>query len=126
MASNSIYAQYPVLKKIGNDSVIIITLRQGEQINKSFDKDRIKISQLNDSIKILNERTSILKEMSLRRLIYEDSLKLSADTTAVKYRVATELYDDSKKEYRKYLRNTSIYAATLTLFIMILAGASDK
>lgn len=64
--------------------------------------------------------------MSLRRLIYEDSLKLSADTTAVKYRVATELYDDSKKEYRKYLRNTSIYAATLTLFIMILAGASDK
>lgn len=120
------YAQYPILKKIGNDSVVIITLKQGEQINKSFDRDKKRILELKDSIRILNEKAAFLREMSLRRVVYEDSLKLHADTTAVKYRVATELYDDSKKEYRKYLRNTSVYAATLTLFIMIMSGVLGK
>jgi len=39
-------SQYPTVKKIGNDSVLIITLKQGDQMNKKF-------STLNDSIKIL-------------------------------------------------------------------------
>lgn len=40
------YSQYPATKIIGKDSVVIITLKQGEQMNKKF-------TSLNDSIKNL-------------------------------------------------------------------------
>lgn len=126
VALNSTYAQYPVLKKIGNDSVVIITLKQGEQINQVFDRDQKKILNLKDSIAVLKERQSFYEKLSLRRIKYEDSLKYIADTTALKYRVSKEIYENEEKNYRKYLRNTSIYAAVITLFIMIISSSSGK
>ena len=41
------YSQYPTVKTICNDSVVIMTLKQGQEINKKF-------SYLSDSIKNLN------------------------------------------------------------------------
>ena len=37
MISSSLYAQYPIVKKIGNDTVVIMTLKQGEEVNKKFE-----------------------------------------------------------------------------------------
>jgi hypothetical protein len=42
-------SQYPTVKQIGNDSVLIITLKQGDEMNKKFLK-------LSDSIKLLNKK----------------------------------------------------------------------
>lgn len=46
LISASSYSQYPVTKIIGKDSVVIITLKQGEAMNRKF-------VSLNDSIKNL-------------------------------------------------------------------------
>ena len=46
LISASSYSQYPATKIIGKDSVVIITLKQGEEMNKKF-------ISLNDSIKNL-------------------------------------------------------------------------
>lgn len=51
MASLSSYCQYPLVKTIGKDTVVIMTIKQGQEINQKF-------SSLNDSITILNKNLS--------------------------------------------------------------------
>lgn len=43
---NLIYSQYPIAKKIGEDSVVIMTLKQGNDINNTFTKLKDSISTL--------------------------------------------------------------------------------
>lgn len=85
--SLSSLAQYPAVKKIGKDSVVIITLEQGNQINKKF-------VVLEDSIKSLK--------------IINDSLKKSFEReyyNALKYRSEADTfrtwYTENKKIYLK-------------------------
>lgn len=47
---NLSYSQYPIIKKIGNDSIVLITLKQGENINKKFANDKAKLDLLKDSV----------------------------------------------------------------------------
>ena len=47
---NLSYSQYPIIKKIGNDSIVLITLKQGENINKKFADDKAKLDLLKDSV----------------------------------------------------------------------------
>lgn len=54
LISNLSYSQYPQVKKIGNDSIVLITLKQGNDINKQF-------TVLNDSIKGLNKQLELSK-----------------------------------------------------------------
>ena len=48
------YSQYPTVKTIGKDTVVIMTIKQGEEINKKF-------SDLSDTIKNLEDRLVINK-----------------------------------------------------------------
>ena len=47
---NLSYSQYPIIKKIGGDSIVLITLKQGENINKKFADDKAKLDLLKDSV----------------------------------------------------------------------------
>ena len=47
---NLSYCQYPIIKKIGKDSLILMTLKQGDDINKSFTQYQNKLDSLKDSI----------------------------------------------------------------------------
>lgn len=58
---NSSYCQYPIIKKIGDDSVVLITIKQGEDINKKFLEDRFKLSSLKDSVMIERRRVDSLR-----------------------------------------------------------------
>lgn len=118
----SLYAQYPVLKKIGKDSVILISVKQGQEINKQFDKSKAEISALKDSLAKTKLREEFYRELYTRHQYNVDSLRTAADTNAVKYRVATSIYTDHERQYSKYLRNTSIFATIVTFFIMILSS----
>ena len=51
LVSLTSFCQYPTVKTIGKDTVVIMTLKQGEDINQRF-------IVLNDSIKTLNESIS--------------------------------------------------------------------
>ena len=50
--ANLCYCQYPITKKIGEDTVVIMTLKQGEQINKTFNKFGQDLNLTKDSLKI--------------------------------------------------------------------------
>ena len=82
------YCQYPIIKKIGNDSLILITLKQGDDINQYFIKYQKKIDSLKDTIKINNSikdslffeliKTEKTKDDYKSR--YEERLKMPINT----------------------------------------------
>jgi hypothetical protein len=97
--SNLSYSQYPVVKKIGSDSVVLITLKQGNEINKQF-------SILSDSIKGLNKTLELSKfDFNKYKVESEDknnklnavSLKYKAEADSFKY-----MYNQNKKIYKKH------------------------
>ena len=87
---NSSYCQYPIIKKIGNDSVVLITIKQGEDINKKFSEDRQKLSLLKDSIKI--EKNKV------------DSLRSKYDSLTNELIPVTKKYDEYKHRYEERLK----------------------
>jgi uncharacterized coiled-coil DUF342 family protein len=50
LLTNLSYSQYPIIKKIGEDSVVLITIKQGEDINKKFIENKKKLDLLKDSV----------------------------------------------------------------------------
>ena len=83
--SLSSLAQYPAVKKIGKDSVVIITLEQGNQINKKF-------VILEDSIKSLK--------------LHHDSLKLSFQQ---EYKQKLRYSNEADSFRDMYLKNKKMY-----------------
>lgn len=61
LIGNLSYSQYPIIKKIGDDSVVLITIKQGEDINKKFTEDRLKLSLLKDSVSVERKRVDSLR-----------------------------------------------------------------
>lgn len=55
LASLSSFCQYPTVKTIGKDTVVIMTLKQGNEINNKF-------STMNDSLNLLNKKLDFTKE----------------------------------------------------------------
>ena len=52
---NISYCQYPIVKKIKNDTVVILTLNQSEQINKLFINYNDTIGKLKKSLNKTND-----------------------------------------------------------------------
>lgn len=77
LASLSSYSQYPAVKTIGKDTVVIMTIKQGEEINKKF-------SSLNDSIQLLNKAISETKIEVATLNIQKQKVNLALDTTSQK------------------------------------------
>jgi uncharacterized coiled-coil DUF342 family protein len=85
------YAQYPLTKKIGNDTVVIMTIKQGEQINKSFDEYEEKVSKLKDTITILKNNLIDGKKQ------YDSSIGfVRSEISEYKWK-----YEENKKMYSK-------------------------
>lgn len=85
---SSSYSQYPIIKKIGKDSLILITLKQGEDINQSFVRYQKKIDSLNDTIRIKNTiKDSLVVELNKTdkskddyKARYEERLNMPVNT----------------------------------------------
>ena len=112
-------SQYPTVKKIGNDSVLIITLKQGDQMNKKF-------SSLSDSIKTL--KTIISNRPSFDTLIAQHADQVNRmhfNFTAEKlekemYKTELEEFESKLKEKEDRMkRNTMI--SHLIAFVSITA-----
>ena len=71
LVSNLTYCQYPIVKKIGNDSVVIMTLKQATTINDNFQSNKTTIDSL---------RTSGYKKDSIinkEKIIYDSLHKVT-------------------------------------------------
>ena len=76
--SNLSYCQYPIVKKIGNDSVVVMTLKQATTINDMFQLNQNTIDSLKTHVYI---KDSIINK---KKTIY-DSLYTVTNQYKVRY-----------------------------------------
>ena len=86
---SSSFAQYPITKKIGNDSVVIMTLSQGRRINELFDKNEKIIDSIKTKYAV---STKIIDSLS----VVKDTIKVHNDSLLSKYVVMKAMYEDMK------------------------------
>jgi len=93
------YSQYPVIKKIGNDSVVLMTLKQGNEVNRQF-------TILNDSIKELNKSITIAKFDFNKYKVESENKYQEVNLTTIKYKSEADsirfMYNQNKKIYKKH------------------------
>jgi hypothetical protein len=88
---NLIYSQYPIAKKIGEDSVVIMTLKQGNDINNTFTKLKDSISTLKNG-----DVNSQLDDMLVLQRMYN-----SYSHEYFNRKVEQNRYDSLLNEYNK-------------------------
>lgn len=125
MVSNLSYAQYPMVKKIGNDSVILITLKQGNDINKKFDENNVLIGKLSDTISTLKMDVRQFKGLSdslsfknIRTQSVSDSFKYMYEQNKIIYLDREKFWD---KNFKREQRLFAINGTALVLLCMLLA-----
>ena len=92
LVSLTSFCQYPTVKTIGKDTVVIMTLKQGEDINQRF-------IVLNDSIKTLNESISD----KIVKLNLSDLEKSKLDSLLVDKNKIILITEEELKKLRKIM-----------------------
>jgi len=98
---SSSYSQYPIIKKIGKDSLILMTLKQGNDINKSFTEYQNKLYSLNDSVvakKFLIDSLNIeLNKLDKKREEYKLRYEERLNMPMVKYQYHNDGWEFAQK-----------------------------
>jgi len=82
--SNLSYCQYPIVKKLGNDSVVIMTVKQAVTINSTFQSNQNTIDSLKTHVyikdSIINKKKttydSLYKITDQYRIRYDERLNM--------------------------------------------------
>lgn len=95
LASNLSFSQYPIIKKIGDDSLILMTIKQGEDINAKFIQNRARLDSLKDSVR------------THKYLV--DSLKIKYDSLNGELIPLIRKHDEYKHRYEERLKIPTTY-----------------
>ena len=101
------FSQYPKTKKIGNDSVVIITIGQADTINKLY-------RSYNDSINNLQSKLKTNDSLLSIRTIEKDSFY----NWKYKYSVNKSLYQNWEENQRK-IDKLHAWSKILLIFIIV-------
>ena len=93
---DSTFAQYPIVKKIGNDSVVIMTTEQGRKINELFDQNDKEIFKLKESVDSLKTKYVFSTKIIDSLKIIRDTIKFKSDSIKYKNDSLFKLYSDMK------------------------------
>ena len=126
LVSLSSYSQYPTVKTIGKDTVVIMTVKQGDDINKRF-------TFLNDSIKKVNDNLSryMLENSQKLEKVYLDynfemsnhrKTKLESDSIKNLYMLNKKIYMNAEEDHRREVRN--LFTFTLISFFLAVFMAA--
>lgn len=121
------YSQYPTVKTIGKDTVVIMTVKQGEDINQRF-------TFLTDSIKKVNERFNLYMIENGQRLqkVYNDYnfelnnhkfARAESDSFKLMYMANKKIYLNSEADHRKEVKNLFFFTL-VSFFITVFIAAS--
>lgn len=112
MASLTAVCQYPLTKKIGNESVVIMTTKQAEDINSRF-------LRMRDSIAVLKQNmlTQQVQHKSIISLITDSLSKQHIDL-----RHAEGEAGWYKKEYYQYKDESLKYLSDVRTSMYVLVG----
>jgi len=119
MISNLTYSQYPVVKKIGNDSVVLLTLKQGNEINKQFENNKKSMFLLSDTIKTLRMDISKFKEINHDLQVQNFKFRHVSDSFQYMYIENKKLYLEREKLYVSERKHFAI-TGTILIFLTIL------
>jgi hypothetical protein len=108
LISLKLNAQYPKTKKIGNDSVVIITIGQADTINQLY-------KSYNDTIKILQLKLKKNDSLLRTRTIEKDSFY----NWKYKYSVNKSIYEDYESNQRKVDKIHAL-SKIMLMFIIVL------
>lgn len=116
LVSLSSFSQYPAVKVIGKDTVVLMTLKQGEDINDQF-------TLLKDSLSALNELTLTLRKqmgsMGARNIQLSTNLSKSMDDVStlnkqvVMYKTNYEEAENTIRFLQRDHKNTIVGLLTL-------------
>ncbi len=114
LLSFSSYAQYPTTKILGKDTVVIMTIKQGRQMNETFADSERKIKGMKDSIRFY---------MQSDRMNAETVDTLWAKYTEVKYKFETNLkiYQEYDKKYQKDVKHYRTDQSILSAAVIVLS-----
>lgn len=115
-------AQYPIATKIGKDSVVVISLKQGNELNKKFDEVNKEISSLKGSIESVKEaeRLALQQRDSLNFL-----LRKSLDSSyryKFMYEEKSKLHDRQMKIWDVDRKHYIIFSTVLVLLTIVMSG----
>lgn len=100
LVSLSSYCQYPTVKTIGKDTVVIMTVKQGEDINNQF-------TLLKDSLSTLNQTTLTLRNqlasMGTKNIQLSTNLTKSIDEVGIVTK-QVDLYKGKYEEAENTIR----------------------
>lgn len=116
------YSQYPTVKTIGKDTVVVMTLKQGEDINKRF-------VSLEDSIKKVNinfNRYMIENGQRLQKVYNDYNFELNnhkfaraeSDSFKLMYMANRKIYLAEEERHKREIMNLS----TFTVVVMFLTA----
>ncbi len=133
MVTSSTYAQYPVVKKIGSDSVVIITVDQAKDINVEFDKLKDSISHLSSKKDSISKNFESYAAGSAKRLqsMYESYIseynqknreRAIADSFRVMYMANKKIYENAERRYFLEVRTSAVVSAILMLMVVVASA----
>ncbi len=106
------YSQYPVVKTIGNEKVVIMTVKQGEDINKQF-------SILKDSLSTTNEEILRLRSM----ISIKDASLAKSQDQMVSINKQLDMYKSNYEFCERDLRLFKKDHKNIVVGLLILLGA---
>ena len=121
MEANLSFAQYPITKKIGNDTVVIMTIRQAENINQLFDSNEKELNKISDSLKLLKSLLvdNTKKSDSLTLKVHASDFK--TEEYKFKYEENKKIYLDKEKTYNKIHNNDVLQKVLFSIVLTFIA-----
>ena len=115
LASLSSYCQYPVTKIIGKDTVVIMTVKQAEEINRKFLDLRDSISSLDKTVTVSKVEIDSLK---IEKQKIDSSLVLTSQKLTTSDKKIETLDTLVKREDKQHWREKRIWAGWMLLSIV--------
>lgn len=110
-----------MVKKIGNDSVVLITIKQGEEINNEFDKKNLQINKLSDSLIILKNQIGIEKEINKILSLKNEKQKSISDSIFDIYKKNNIIYSERERAHKREQKLFAINGSVLVVLCLFLA-----
>lgn len=121
------YSQYPAVKTIGKDTLVLMTLKQGEDINKRFvilNDSITKITSNFDRYVIENgQRIQKISEDYNLEIKNHKLVKAESDSFKLMYMANKKIYLNSEADHRKEVKNLFFFTILSFLITGYIAGS---
>jgi hypothetical protein len=122
LVSLSSYCQYPIVKTIGKDTVVIMTIKQAQEINQKFLDLRDSINSLDKTITVKRVEIDSLKTEKQKVQVDLNTTSEKLTATDKQMEVVTMLAQEEDKRHWRQKRMWALYMG-LSFAVTVIVGA---